>query len=131
MAILRQVFEARPEWWLLVPDQLPFASGDRTEGKVLRLAARHQKGKWALVYLASKATFSIDFGKLAGAKVQSFWVDPRTGKGVPIRSSSNRGVESFSTPDGWEDALLILEAVDAGTGTAKDSGLYSSCLLTE
>jgi hypothetical protein len=26
------------------------------------------------------------------------------------RRYSNTGVESFKTPDGWEDALLVLEA---------------------
>jgi hypothetical protein len=30
---------------------------------------------------------------------------------MPIGRLANTGVKSFSTPDGWEDALLILEAV--------------------
>jgi len=39
-----------------------------------------------------------------------FWIDPRTGESVATGSFTNTGIASFSTPDGWEDALLILEA---------------------
>ncbi|OHB85793.1 MAG: hypothetical protein A2Z38_08305 [Planctomycetes bacterium RBG_19FT_COMBO_48_8] len=46
----------------------------------------------------------------AGDKVDASWVDPKTGDSVSIGSFSNTGIESFSTPDGWEDAILILKA---------------------
>ena len=109
MDILRKIFEARAEWWLLVPDQSLFASGGQTDGKVLHLAARHQDGKWAMVYLADKADFSVNMSELSGADINAFWVDPKTGNSVPVGSFSNEGVRSFSTPEGWEDSLLILE----------------------
>jgi hypothetical protein len=111
MGILKKIFLARNEWWYLVPDQSIFASGGQTAGQVLNLAAHHKDGKWIMVYLASKASFSINMNKLTAAgKVNAFWVDPRTGESVAAGSFSNTGIESFSTPDGWEDALLILEA---------------------
>jgi hypothetical protein len=50
--------------------------------------------------------------KLNAAKVNAFWVNPITGDPMPIEQESNTGVKSFSTPDGWEDALLVLEAAD-------------------
>jgi len=148
MGVLKKIFMARKEWWLLVPDQSLFASGGRTgdwplprefaneaerraytrdlgpfeseSGKptgneLLYLAARHQDGKWAMFYLADKTTFSVNMGKLNGPKVNVFWVNPITGESGPVRQEANTGVRSFSTPNGWEDALLILEAVeDAG-----------------
>jgi hypothetical protein len=83
LGIRKRAFMARREWWLLVPDQSVFASGGRTEGDLLRLAARHQDGKWAMIYLAEKATFSVNMGKVAGAEVNAFWVNPRTGDAVP------------------------------------------------
>lgn len=111
MGILKKIFLARNEWWYLVPDQSIFASGGQTTGQVLNLAARHKDGKWIMVYLAGKASFSINMDKITAAgKVKAFWVDPRTGNSIPAGSFSNTGIESFSTPDGWEDALLILEA---------------------
>ena len=73
MGILRKVFEARAEWWLLVPDQSVFAAGGQTEGDILHLAARHQGGKWAMLYLADKAEFTVDLGKLSGPGVGGFW----------------------------------------------------------
>lgn len=109
MSILKKIFMAREEWWRLVPDQSIFAGGGKTDGDVLNLAARHEDGKWIMVYLGGKSSFSINMNRIAaGNKVSASWIDPRTGDSVSIGGLSNRAVESFSTPDGWEDALLIL-----------------------
>ena len=111
LSLLRKIFLARKEWWNLAPDQAIFASGGNTDGKVLNLAARHKDGQWAMIYLGSKASFSINMNKIAaGSKVHAFWIDPRTGESTEIGRYSNSGVESFTTPKDWEDALLILEA---------------------
>ncbi|MDH4238151.1 MAG: glycoside hydrolase family 140 protein [Phycisphaerae bacterium] len=113
MGVLKKIFLARKEWWYLVPDQSIFASGDKTDGRVLNLAARHKDGKWIMVYLGSKTSFSVNMNKItAASKVNAFWVDPKTGDSVSIDSLSNKAVGSFSTPDGWEDAILILETSD-------------------
>jgi len=63
-----------------------------------------------MFYLADKATFSVNMGKLSAPRVNVFWVNPITGDSKPLGQESNTGVKSFSTPDGWDDALLILEA---------------------
>jgi len=119
LGILKRVFMARREWWLLVPDQSVFASGGRTAGDVLCLAARHQDGKWVMIYLAEGASFSVNMGKVAGAGVTAFWIDPRTGDAVPAGTFANSGQRSFSTPDGWEDALLVLEAAETPTASGE------------
>ena len=142
MGMLKKIFLARKEWWLLVPDQTVFASGGRisdaplpidfatdkersayvhklgpyqTGGKptgndLLHLAARHRDGKWAMIYLSEKASFSVNMNKINSPKVNVSWVNPSTGAATPAGQESNTGVKSYSTPDGWEDALLILEA---------------------
>ena len=110
LGILKKVFLGLSEWWDLVPDQSIFAAGGQTQGQILNLAARHKDGKWVMVYLGSKASFSIHMDKLtASGSVNALWVDPRTGESKPMGRFSPAGVQSFSTPDGWEDALLILE----------------------
>ena len=109
LGILKRIFLARDEWWELVPDQALFAEGGRTEGTVLNLAARHRDGRWAMVYLADPAVFSLRLHRLA-RPVEIFWIDPRTGASRAAGHRPNAGVASFSTPDGWEDALLVLEA---------------------
>jgi hypothetical protein len=120
MGILRNVFEARPEWWRLVPDQSLFATGGQTKGRVLHLAARHPEGNWAMVYLADQAEFSVDLARLQGPRVRASWVNPATSESVAIGAYANTGVQSFKTPVGWEDALLILEsrADTPGNGAA-------------
>jgi hypothetical protein len=111
LTLLKRIFEGMKEWWHLVPDQTVFASGGNTEGTVLNLGARHQDGRWIMVYLGDKASFSIDMSKITAAKeVVARWIDPRTGGTVAAGRFANTGVQSFSTPEGWEDALLILEA---------------------
>jgi len=109
MSVLRKIFEARPEWWLLVPDASILASGGQTEGNVLRIAARHRDRKWAMVYLADKTEFTVDLGRLKSAKLAASWVHPVDGKATPAGSFTNQGVKPFQTPDGWEDSLLVLE----------------------
>ena len=64
-----------------------------------------------MVYLGSRAFFSISMDKLAGMKVDARWIDPKTGNSVVAGNFSNTGIQSFSTPEGWEDAVLILESM--------------------
>ena len=66
-----------------------------------------------MFYLADKATFSVNMSKLNAPKVNVFWVNPITGEQTAVRQESNKGVKSFTTPNGWEDALLILEAAES------------------
>jgi hypothetical protein len=94
------------------------AGGLPTGNELLHLAARHQDGKWAMFYLADKASFSVNLSKLNAARVNVFWVNPITGEATPMGQESNAGVKSFSTPEGWEDSLLILEAGDSSAPLA-------------
>jgi hypothetical protein len=110
MGVLKKIFLGLKEWWYLIPDQSIFANGGQTGGDVLNLAARHKNGEWIMVYLGSKSSFSINMNKIiAGNKVNVFWIDPKNSNSVPIGGFPNTGVKHFSTPDGWEDAILILE----------------------
>jgi hypothetical protein len=78
---------------------------------VLNLAARHKDGRWAMIYLGSKASFSVELSKVKGAnKVKAFWIDPRDGHEVSIGTFAKTGERAFATPEGWEDSLLILDA---------------------
>lgn len=113
MGVLRKIFLDRKEWWFLVPDQSIFAAGGNVNGQILNLAARHKDGKWVMVYLGSKISFSINMNKITSSNnVNAFWIDPKTGDSVAAGNFPNTGVKSFSTPDGWEDALLILESAE-------------------
>jgi hypothetical protein len=111
LGLLKTIFQGREEWWRLIPDQGVFTAGGTTSRQVLNLAARHEDGRWVMIYLGSRASFSVDMKKVAaGEKVKAFWIDPRDAREVAIGTLSNTSERTFTTPDGWEDALLILEA---------------------
>ena len=109
LSILKEIFLVRDEWWELVPDQALFAEGGRIEGTVLNLAARHRDRRWAMAYLADPASVSVRLDRLANS-ADALWIDPRTGESQAAGRFANTGVASFITPDGWEDALLVLSA---------------------
>lgn len=114
LGILRKIFLDRYEWWHLVPDQAVFHSGGKTSGQILNLAARHKDGKWIIAYLGTKSSFSINMNKLVSGKtVSTFWIDPRNGKPKPIEGVARTGVQSLTTPAGWEDAVLVIETAEA------------------
>jgi hypothetical protein len=70
-----------------------------------------------MIYLAEKASFSVNMDKVAAAAVSAFWINPKTGDAVPAGTFPSSGQRSFSTPDGWEDALLILEVAESATSS--------------
>jgi hypothetical protein len=111
MGILRTTFEAREEWWFLVPDQSVLAAGGKTDGEILTLAARHERGEWVMVYLAEPGACTVALDRLTPSRVEASWIDPRTGSPTAIGRFETTGNRSFTTPPGWEDALLVLEAV--------------------
>jgi len=107
MKILRDIFTAR-RWWDLVPDQWIFAS-QSIEGTTRNTAARSAVGDWIMAYLSHPTTVSINLSKItAGDQVEAFWIDPTTGETISIGHYRNAGMPFFSTPPGWEDALLWL-----------------------
>ena len=108
MTILKRLFTAR-DWWNLVPDQSLIAA-QPIPGSTLNTAARSANGDWAMVYLSRPTTVSIRMSKLGGLKAwQAHWVDPRSGdKSSPI-DLHRQSTPSFTTPEGWEDALLTIE----------------------
>ena len=75
---------------------------------------RSVDGDRIVVYLTSSTSVKIRLDKLSGESVQAIWVDPRTGTRALAGRHRGSGEQSFSTPRGWEDALLLLESTGAG-----------------
>jgi hypothetical protein len=108
LTVSRDFFES-VEWWKLVSDQSIFASG-ASRGNTLNVAMRSDDNSRIIAYLSSAATVSIDLGRITSAATSCAWcIDPKTGDKSKIGDFENRGVKAFSTPKGWEDALLVLE----------------------
>ena len=62
-----------------------------------------------MVYLGDRTSFSVNMDKLSAARVKACWIDPRTGDSTPMGVLDNTGERPFTTPAGWEDAVLVLE----------------------
>ena len=108
MEVLRKIFTGR-EWWQLVPDQSVFAC-QRPDGKMMNTAARSRSGDWIMVYLSSPTEVSINMDKITASNlVEASWINPVNGAQTRIGSFPNTGAPAFSFPDGWADAILILE----------------------
>lgn len=91
----------------------PYQAGGPGANELLHLAARHEDGRWVMLYLADKAQFSVDMSKVNWPQVTIFWINPVTGQSRAVGQQANTGTKPFTTPAGWEDALLVLEAADA------------------
>ena len=108
MSLLKRLFTTR-DWWNLVPDQSLIAD-QPIPGSILNTAARSVNGDWAIVYLSRPATVSIRLDKLKHLKsARAYWVDPRNGDQIRAIDLHGQSTPVFSTPQGWEDATLIIE----------------------
>ena len=110
---LRAVLGSRP-WWKLVPDvnnvvavegRGTFATNDHT------VTALADDGSFALSYLPTRRTLTIDLSKISGAKVGASWSNPRTGETTFVGSLTDKQRHGFEPPaDG--DWVLVLEDAD-------------------
>lgn len=87
------------DWWTLVPDQA-LISG--TAGELA--AARSAKRDWAIVYLPAGGSVTVDDKALSG-KPRVSWLNPADGT---LQAAA--GTSTFSAPEGWPDAVLVLDA---------------------
>jgi hypothetical protein len=110
MGILKKIFTGL-QWWELVPDQSILVNNSNTNFSQ-NLSARSHRGDWAMAYLGDPTTVSINMSKITThGSVNAIWVDPRSGEQIKIGSYLNEGTQTFSTPTGWEDAVLIFTRI--------------------
>ena len=97
-------------WWRLVPDSSVLASGPG-DGEPRPAAMRSADGDLLLAYLPGPAAAELDLGRItAPGPARATWIDPRSGHRAPAGEFPARGRHRFTTPGGWQDALLIIAA---------------------
>lgn len=106
---LRALLESLP-WWQLVPDvnnvvavkgRGAFASNDYA---VTALAA---DGTFALSYLPSQRSLTIDLARIMGPKVVASWFNPRTGESAAIGELAEMGHRTFEPPANGDWVLVL------------------------
>lgn len=98
------------EWWKWEPTQQTILDG-KGEGETLKTACISTDGNELLVYFADNTSATIDLVKLTKSnQATATWYDPRNGNKQQGEVYSTNITPVFSPPEGWEDAVLILES---------------------
>jgi len=113
---LRKLFEARA-WWTLQPDRnatlLTIGIGS---GANRAAAARAGDGSFAIAYVPSLRTVTIDLSQLNGPNVKAQWCDPHDGNcatvpGSPFAATGPQDFPRVSNNNGgFGDWVLVLES---------------------
>jgi hypothetical protein len=116
MRHVADVFTTRA-WWKLVPDtdnaMLTAGAGSGADRAV---AARSGDGEFAVIYMPSIRSVSVDLSKLKGPTVRAQWIDPAIGSTSPVSGSPlpASGTHSLrpagSNSSGHGDWVLVLES---------------------
>jgi hypothetical protein len=109
MATFRRIVEGLPRWWDVVPDQSIIYRGLGVEMD-LAAAARSRESDWALIYFSSPRVACVRMDRIRTSdEVCASWIDPICGKRVSAGKYSYVKPMEFTTPEGWQDSLLLLE----------------------
>lgn len=120
MIWLRRLFEAR-DWPRLVPDQTLFFEAEGSGAD--RCAAMRRRDRRAmLAYFPSRQTRRLRLDRIATAKLVATWFHPATGEFVDEGEFETGNLvegavfaearkREFTPPEGWEDAVLLFDAV--------------------
>jgi hypothetical protein len=105
-------------WWELTPDQCLIDSGVGSE-RTLNAAMRTRQSDFGIVYLSGQCRVFIRLDRILTKNVQATWINPATGERRDAGTYATGNltgatfppttVHYFSTPDFWEDAVLVLE----------------------
>ena len=114
MPHVQDLFNAH-SWWTLEPDpDNELLVGGLSSGLDRAVAARDAAGAFALAYMPSARTITLDLSKLAGPDVEARWYDPTTGQFSPVVGSPfpASGTRTFTpagdNASGWDDWVLEL-----------------------
>ena len=108
MGVFKQIATSR-RWWEMTPCPCLIADSDTTR-MTPNTAMRTQDCSSGMVYLSSQCHVLVSMGEIATPEVRATWVDPRNGEQRDA-GVFQRGNHWFRTPDFWEDAILVLDAI--------------------
>lgn len=106
MQYVRALIESRP-YLSRVPD--PSLVVNALTGADRIVATRGEN--YAFIYSAQGRAFTVNMGKISGAKVKASWYNPRTGTSTDAGTFENTGTREFTCPsEGFgSDWVLVLD----------------------
>jgi len=113
MLHVRNLIESRP-FLTRVPDPAIITAGQR-EGAGRLQATRGDD--YLFVYTPYGHSFTVQMGKISGAKVKAWWFDPREGTAALIGTFTNDGAKKFDPPGEpkrGNDWVLVMDDAEKG-----------------
>lgn len=108
MGVLQRFLTAR-NWWKLVPDQTILRNGEEN-GERRKVAVRAEDQSAAYVFYPVNEPAAIRLSVLGpAAGFPAFWFDPRDGRTETIGVITEAKAANLRPPEGWEDAVLVIE----------------------
>ncbi|MCU0521198.1 MAG: glycoside hydrolase family 140 protein [Anaerolineae bacterium] len=107
----REIITGLHDWWTLIPapDLVIADAGCDPHGA---MAARAADGRWAIVYLSAPCTVTLAPAATAAfVPASAWWIRPTTGERSPAGEILTPAGMSYGVPEGWEDAVLLIEAL--------------------
>jgi hypothetical protein len=104
------------EWWRLQPDlEGEFLAGGTGDGQDRAVAAVSDDRAWAVAYVPTERTVTVDLGALEGTSAEVTWYDAAGGQPTWQSTVAMSGPIDLDTPGsnsgGDEDWLLFVEGV--------------------
>lgn len=116
MTHVRTLFAPRP-WWTLQPDASnALLTAGLSSGQDRAVAARATDGSFAIAYMPSVRTVTLNLAQLAGPRVNARWYDPASGTysavaGSPFLASGSQTFRpAGNNTSGFGDWVLVLES---------------------
>jgi len=99
-------------WWKFAPDPSILANGTEGSGSNRKVALRSSDGTQCCVYFPVIAAADVRMdGITVDDEVDASWFDPRDGTVQSAGRFATTEIPTMTPPAGWEDAVLVLEAV--------------------
>ena len=108
MTVFKNIATSR-RWWEMSPCPCLFAESNSTR-LTLNTAMRSRDCNSALLYFSTQCNALVSIGEISTPQVRATWVNPQNGEQQDA-GIYQRDNHWFTTPDFWEDAILMLDAV--------------------
>ncbi|NJK94812.1 MAG: DUF4038 domain-containing protein [Bacteroidales bacterium] len=107
----RPFFTRIPDNSIIVPETV--TSSVPGVGSYSFVATRDQDGTYAMIYAPVGRKFSVRMDVIKGGNVVAWWYNPRNGSAIKIGIFSNKGTQTFLSPNPGEilDWVLVLDDV--------------------
>lgn len=98
------------DWWQRVPESSLIVEGAR-EGHERNMSARDELGRWVMAYVSAPGRVRLRLDSISARSCELTCVRPADGARISGGQHPCAEVADVMTPDGWEDTVIVAQAV--------------------